>query len=72
VWIFCTYIHPTDLEAFLKSTEGYVLLGGHSPRAPHIVVANRDGVAHDPNPAGGHLDPIDGTYMLGILAKVTV
>jgi hypothetical protein len=68
VFIYFVAIRGEDLESFTKDLEGYALLGGMGTGDYHIVVINKYGIVHDPNPEGAGIEPMDsGTYHLGLI-----
>lgn len=57
-----------NLPAWQGVLNGYYILGGKSPRAPHVVVGLGRQIVHDPHPEGGGLKPDDdGMYSIGVI-----
>lgn len=70
VWLAFTRIHADDLKAVCESMTGYFLLGGRSPRDQHLCVADKNGIAHNPNPLNDGLMPDeDNTYTVGFICR---
>lgn len=70
VWIAFFHVQAEYLDNFLATYDGYVLLGGRSPRDAHLVVADRTGIVHNPNPLNDGLSPnTDGTYHIGFICR---
>jgi hypothetical protein len=72
VWIAFVAVFESDLHHFLSDYDGYVLLGGNSPRGPHLVVADRTGIVHNPNPLNdGLVADNRGMYNIGFVCRGT-
>jgi hypothetical protein len=70
IWVMFMKVRKEDLNDFLMSYDGFVLLGGRSPRGPHLVVADRNGIVHNPNPLNDGLRPDeDDNYSIGFLCR---